>query len=226
MSIISHLNALTNTRNWFGNKEQSILRGIFAGTVKVLPIVVTIIMAGVMLGARIGGDFPSYAGQLASFPAVCFESTNALEGFSALGDLVSKHKGDWASNGFVQYLILFSDLIVIGFIFAIALSKKIKHRPNGFRMKAGLILRTASTVATTGTLCWLSVQYIEMRDTMEGNAEWYNGGGVSNQYSYYNVVTWALFVSSLVPVAKAFSGMSLSFSQSSSIHLLDLMAVE
>jgi hypothetical protein len=219
MSIISHLNALTNTRNWFGDKQQSIPRGIFAGIVKVLPIVITIIMAGVMLGARIGNDFPSYAGQLASFPAVCFEDTNASAGIDAFGTLVSKHKGDWASNGFVQYLILISDLIVIGFIFAIALSKKIKHRPNGFRMKLSLILRTLSTVATTGTLCWLSVQYIEMRKTMEGNPDWYNGGGVSNQYSYYNIVTWALFASSLVPIAKAFAGMSLPQSQFSLLLL-------
>jgi len=140
MSLISHLNALTNTRNWFGAKDQSLLRGIL--------------------------------------------------------------------NGFVQYMILIFDLIVVGFIFAIALLKKIKHHPDGFRAKISLILRTASTIATTGTLCWLSVQYIVMRRDMEKNPEWYDAATSSNQYSYYNVVTWALFASSLITIFKAFAGKS------------------
>ncbi|KAF4629661.1 hypothetical protein G7Y89_g8482 [Cudoniella acicularis] len=207
MSIISHLNALTNTRNWFGdpNTSFSFWRGIFAGCVKIVPIILTIMMSGVMLGARIGSSFPSSAGNQAALPAVCFENVNGLAGPQAIGELVKQHKADWASNGFIQYLILVLDLIIIGFIFSIALLKKIKHRPDGFRMKISLILRSVSTVATTGTLVWLSVSYIEMRQNMEGNPLWYDGGGVSNQYSFYNVVTWAMFVSSLVPVAKAFA---------------------
>jgi hypothetical protein len=209
MSLISHLNALTNTRNWFGEKEQTLKRGIFSGVIKILPIALTIIMAGIMLGARIGGAFPSYAGALASFPAVCFENTNALAGLESFHDVITKHKSDWANNGFVQYMILVFDLIVVGFIFAIALLKKIKHRPDGFRMRISLILRSASTIATTGTLCWLSVQYILMRKEMESNPEWYDSSGASNQYSYYNVVTWALFASSLITVIKAFSGRSI-----------------
>jgi len=165
--------------------------------------ILTIIMAGIMLGARIGNTFPSYAGQAASFPAVCFENTNADAAIESLNDV--GHKADWANNGFVQYMILVFDLILVGFIFAIAFLKKIKHRPDGFRMKISLILRTASTIATTGTLCWLSVQYILMRKEMEGNRDWYDSSSVSNQYSYYNVVTWALFASSLITVCKAFA---------------------
>jgi hypothetical protein len=209
MSLISHLNALTNTRNWFGEENQSLWRGIATGVIKILPIMLTIIMAGVMLGARIGGDFPSYAGVLATLPAVCFENTNALAGLDSLRDTIDKHKSDWANNGFVQYMILVFDLIVVGFIFAIALLKKIKHRPNGFRMRVSLILRSASTIATTGTLCWLSVQYILMRKKMESKREWYESTSASNQYSYYNVVTWALFASSLITVFKAFAGKSI-----------------
>ena len=206
MSMISHLNALTNTRNWFGDPDQAFFRGILNGVVKILPIVVTIIMTGVFLGARLGGSFPTSAGERASFSAVCFEDTNALAGLDTVGNV--KNKSNWANNNFVQYMILVLDLIVIGFIFVIALLKKIKHRPNGFRMKISLILRTASTIATTGTLCWLSVQYICMRRDMESNPKWYDTSGVSNQYSYYNVVTWALFASSIIIIFKSFAGKS------------------
>ena len=207
MSLISHLNALTNTRNWFGEKDQSLWRGIFTGIIKILPIMLTIVMAGVMLGARVGNTFPSYAGQAASFPAVCFENTNSIATLEYTHDI--GHKADWANNGFVQYMILVFDLIVVGFIFAIALLKKIKHRPDGFRIQISLLLRTASTIATTGTLCWLSVQYVLMRRKMESNSHWYETPSPLNQYSYYNVVTWALFASSLITIFKAFAGKSI-----------------
>jgi hypothetical protein len=203
MSLISHLNALTNTRNWFGEKDQSLWRGIVFGIIKILPIIITIIMTGIMLGARIGNTFPSYAGQAASFPAVCFENTdaNAIQYLNDVG-----HKAEWANNGFIQYMILVLDLIVVGFIFAIALLKKIKRRPDGFRTKISLILRIASTVATTCTLGWLTFQYIQMRKNMESNPDWYKEPSVTDEYSYYNVVTWALFASSLITIFKALAG--------------------
>jgi hypothetical protein len=169
-------------------------------------------MTGIMLGARIGNNFPSYAGQLASFPAVCFENTNSKATVESLNNL--GHKADWANNGFVQYMILVFDLILVGFIFTIALLKKIRHRPDGFRMKISLILRTASTIATTGTLCWLSVQYVRMRKDMESNSEWYKAPSALNQYSYYNVVTWALFASSLITIFKSFAGKSIVYALS------------
>jgi hypothetical protein len=204
MSLISHLNALTNTRNWFGEKDQSLLRGIVFGIIKILPIIITIIMTGIMLGARIGNTFPSYAGQAASFPAVCFENTDANAAIQYLNDV--GHKAEWANNGFIQYMILVLDLIVVGFIFAIALLKKIKRRPDGFRTKISLILRIASTVATTCTLGWLTFQYIQMRKNMESNPDWYEEPSVTDEYSYYNVVTWALFASSLITIFKALAG--------------------
>jgi hypothetical protein len=204
MSLISHLNALTNTRNWFGEKDQSLLRGIVFGIIKILPIIITIIMTGIMLGARIGNTFPSYAGQAASFPAVCFENTDASAAIHYLNSV--GHKAEWANNGFIQYMILVLDLIVVGFIFTIALLKKIKRRPDGFRTKISLILRIASTVATTCTLGWLTFQYIQMRKTMEGTSAWYREPSVTDKYSYYNVVTWALFASSLITIFKAFAG--------------------
>jgi hypothetical protein len=204
MSLISHLNALTNTRNWFGEQDQSILRGIISGIFKIVPIVLTIIMTGIMLAARIGNTFPSSAGQAASFPAACFENPDDYAAIEYLRDV--ENKAEWAKNGFIQYMILVLDLIVVAFIFIIALLKKIKRRPDGFRMKISLILRCISTAATTGMIIWLTIQYLEMRSTMEGNPAWYENPSVSDDYSYYNVVTWVLFASSLITIIKALAG--------------------
>lgn len=43
-----------------------------------------------------------------------------------------------------------------------------------------------------------------MRDAVE-NAPWFEKEPASNQFSYYNVVTWALFASSVITIANAFA---------------------
>jgi hypothetical protein len=157
MSLISHLNALTNTRNWFSEKDEYRSRGIISGIFKITPIIFTIIMTGIMLAARIGNTFPSSAGQAASFPAACFENTDdyaVIEYLSGVGN-----KAEWAKNGFIQYMILVLDLGVVFVIFIIALLKKMGRRPDGFRVKISLILRIVSTVATAGVLFWITIQY-------------------------------------------------------------------
>jgi hypothetical protein len=207
MSLVSHLNALTNTRNWFGEQDEYRLRGFISGIFKIAPIIFTIIMTSVMLAARIGNIFPSYAGQAASFPAACFENTDdyaVIEYLSGVGNKV-----EWAKSGFIQYMILVLDLFVVFIIFAIAILKKIGRRPDGFRVKISLILRIVSTVATTGMLIWITIQYIQMRSTMERNPEWYEKPSVTDEYSYENVVTWALFASSLITIIKAWAGKSI-----------------
>ncbi|KAF1988414.1 hypothetical protein K402DRAFT_402626 [Aulographum hederae CBS 113979] len=205
MSIVSHLNALTNTRHWFGDSDMPFWRGILNGTARLLPIILTIIMSGLMLGARSKGNFPVFAGPPATFPAACFESISIKDNLETIGNGLSGHKADWAKKGFVQYMILVIDLIVVGGILTIALMKKIKHHPAGFRDGLSLALRTVSTVATTGVLLWLTIEYMSMRRGMEKNPAWYTQDPQSNQYSYYNVVTWALFASSVIAGINAFA---------------------
>ncbi|OCK82937.1 hypothetical protein K432DRAFT_402466 [Lepidopterella palustris CBS 459.81] len=97
------------------------------------------------------------------------------------------------------------DICVVTFLFSLAIVKKYKQRPEGFRAGLSLVLRTFSTCATTGTLAWLSYDCIEMRKVMEGNSAWYRVDPSTNQFSYMNVVTWALFASSIITIGNAFA---------------------
>lgn len=200
MSLITHLNALTNTRNWFESEYTA--RGIVMGVFKLLPILATVIMAGIMLGARNSPNFPVNASEYVRLSASCFESVSEVNkkeiGFGGFA------RGNWASAGFIQYMILMVDLCVVSFLFTLALLKKFRPRPEGFREILSLGLRTLSTLATTGTLAWLSYGYIEMRKAVE-NASWFEQEPASNQFSYYNVVTWALFASSVITIVNAFA---------------------
>jgi hypothetical protein len=214
MSVVSHLNALTNTRNWFGEPNAYRLRGVIFGLFKIAPIVATIVMTGIMLAARIGTTFPSEAGQAASFPAACFENVDEDAPIEQLG-LVG-NTAEWAKNGFIQYMILVLDLFVVFVILVIAGLKKIGRRRDGFRAKLSLILRFVSTLATTGVNIWLTISYCQMRRTMESNPDWYQQPSATDEYSFYDVATWLLFASSIITITKAWSGKIIvtAFSQS------------
>lgn len=148
MSLITHLNALTNTRNWFESEHTK--RGLLMGIFKLFPILTTVIMAGIMLGARNSPNFPVNASEYVRLKACCFESVSARNkkelGFGDFG------RGNWASAGFIQYMILMIDLCVVVCLLTLALLKRYKPRPEGFREVLSLGLRTLSTIATTGAL--------------------------------------------------------------------------
>jgi len=58
-------------------------------------------------------------------------NTDVVANLKVIGDGLSGHKADWVSKGFIQYMILVIDLIVVAEIFTLALIKKIRHTPGG-----------------------------------------------------------------------------------------------
>jgi len=219
MSVITNLNALTNTRNWFTMNSSAPFRSICYGVVRVVPIIATIGLAGVMILSRSRTDFPMGPGPKVTLRAVCFEgqSLQYLKD-NAIGPLQKFPTGDldasyWTS-GVVQYVILLVDIMLVGIIFMVALLKKCcAGRPNGFRGKLSLFLRAVSTLLTSVALAWLSAKYYALRAGVEGNSAYWPApstvqtiqGVPAGNWTPLNVISTALLASSIIGVAKSFA---------------------
>lgn len=210
MNLITHLNALTNTPSWFGPKYQSLCRALVNALLRLILVIVVLILSGIMLGARTGVPFPSDAGVMATFPAACFENANSLQGVDAFISFAQNNTVATMDNGFPQYLTLVIDLFVIIPIMILAALKSLRRRPTGCRMCLSLSLRTLTTSVTTAVLIWLTIGYINQRKTME-LSQWYVPDPTADQYTYLDVVTWALLASSVITFVNAFTGKFYSF---------------
>src|SRR5262249_24513393 len=131
------------------------------------PVIIAVVLSGIMLGARTGVNFPSGAGQLATFPAVCFENENTSQVYNGIGDFLKNNTVATMDNGFPQYLTLVIDLFVIIPIIILAVLKSLGRNPAGYRMWLSLLLRTFTTIVTFAVLIWLTVSYIILRTNME-----------------------------------------------------------
>lgn len=223
MSVITNLNALTNTRNWFTMNSAAPLRSICYGVIRVAPIITTIGLAGMMTLSRSQSVFPTVPSPQITLPAVCFEGY----GFDQFGDFAPKlleeaqngFQGQWNqsfwTSGAIQFALLFIDLILIVVIFMVALLKKCcAGRPNGFRGWLSLWLRILSTLLTSVALVWLSTMYYILRYGVEKEATYFSQvpdivqteqGIPAGNWTPLNVISTALLASSIVGIAKSFA---------------------
>ena len=204
MSIITHLKTLLNAPHFFreGYVLVAILRLVF--------IFATVVFGGILFSSRNTAVFPADAGSLSILPAACFENKNGSQGLG-FGEFAS----DIASNttmatdqqrgGFVQYMLLSGFCVFAVIVLLIYSLESCFSSPGGVRRMVTLILRGIATMGSLFIVSYAIWKYKTLRQHMEV-PEWYQVGITDDDWTFTQLLPYALLGSSLIPVVKALEG--------------------